>query len=138
MHSNCTGTARRLQRQFPGLAALVNFFRRRRESPRSIQISGYSPTGAVWPDTGLCRLRYVEDLLSRVASGSFLLFRKYRLDDRMRIVAGPIVMLQKYHKERLLLFDLENMHMGKILSTTQVPRCSQTEAMCIMSPSPRP
>ena len=53
--------------------------------------------------------------------------RRYRLDDRVRIVAGPFVRLQKYHKERLLSFDFENIEIGKILPMMHVPHCIWTE-----------
>ncbi|KAL3469910.1 hypothetical protein BJX99DRAFT_264725 [Aspergillus californicus] len=56
-----------------------------------------------------------------------LCLRKYRLDDRMRIVAGPFVRLHRYRKERLVSFDFENMQTGEILPMIRVPRDIFTE-----------
>lgn len=53
--------------------------------------------------------------------------RKYRLDDRMRILAGPFVRLQKYHKERLMSFDFQNIQTDEILLMIQVPHRIWTE-----------
>ncbi|KAH6985576.1 hypothetical protein EDB80DRAFT_782867 [Ilyonectria destructans] len=127
MQSNCTGTARRLRRQFPGLAALVNFFEvavSRRAASKSAGILPSELYGRIldFVDYDTWKTCLVVSPVVR----SYCL-RKYQLDDWMRIVAGPFVRLQKYHKERLLSFDFEDMQTGKILSMMQVPRCSRTE-----------
>ncbi|KAJ8098163.1 hypothetical protein POJ06DRAFT_270141 [Lipomyces tetrasporus] len=104
--SNCTGTARRLRRHFPGLAALAT-------SSRSPRVAAQHP---IWE---AC-------LVVSPVFRSYCL-RKYRLDDQMRIVAGPFVRLEKYHKKRLLSFDFEYMQTGKILPMMQLPRYIWTE-----------
>ncbi|CAI7642530.1 unnamed protein product [Penicillium glandicola] len=53
--------------------------------------------------------------------------RKYRLDDRVRIVAGPFVRLQGYDRERSLSFNFENMQTGDILPMMHVPHYTRTK-----------
>ena len=45
----------------------------------------------------------------------------------MRILAGPFVRLQKYHKERLMSFDFQNIQTDEILLMIQVPHRIWTE-----------
>ncbi|KAK9320293.1 hypothetical protein V1517DRAFT_375748 [Lipomyces orientalis] len=125
MNSNCTGTVRRLQNHFPGLAALVNFF------DVAVSRRAASKAGFLPPELYNLILDFVDydtwktcSVVSRELRSYCLL--KYRLDDRMRIVAGPFVRLQEYHKERLLSFNFENMQTGKILPMMQVPRLHET------------
>ncbi|KAL4860601.1 hypothetical protein BDV12DRAFT_209053 [Aspergillus spectabilis] len=127
MQSNCTGTRQRLQSQFPGLAALVNFF----EVAASRRAA--SKSASILPPELYDRILDFVDyntwkiclLVSTVVRS--LCLRKYRLDDRMRIVAGPFVRLQKYHKERLASFNFENMQSGEILPMMRVPHSIWTE-----------
>ncbi|KAK6814122.1 hypothetical protein RU639_010138 [Aspergillus parasiticus] len=122
MNSNCTGTVQRLRSQFPGLAALVNFF----EVPANRRAASKS-AGILPPELYDRVLDFVDYdtwknclLVSTVVRSCCL--RKYRLDGRMSIVAGPFVRLQKYHKERLMSFDFQNMQTGEILPMMQVLR----------------
>ncbi|KAK6843993.1 hypothetical protein PG987_004853 [Apiospora arundinis] len=102
MQSNCMGTTRRLRQNFPGLAALVNFFEvaaNRRAASNSI---GTLPV----------------ELYDRILD-----FVDYdTLDERMRIVAGPFVRLHKYHKTRLLSFNFEDVQTGQVCPMMQVPQ----------------
>ncbi|EXK76131.1 hypothetical protein FOQG_19108 [Fusarium oxysporum f. sp. raphani 54005] len=127
MQSNCTGTARRLQKHFPGLAALVNFFD---VAARRCAVS--KTTGKLPPEIYGRILDFVDYDTWTKCSLVSCEFRdyclgKYRLDEQTRIVAGPFVRLQKHHKERLLSFDFEDLQTGKIVSTIEVPRCIRTE-----------
>ncbi|RAQ49590.1 hypothetical protein AFGD_002150 [Aspergillus flavus] len=122
MNSNCTGTVQRLRSQFPGLAALVNFFEVAGNRRAASNSEGILP-----PELYYRILDFVDYdtwktclLVSTMVRSCCL--RKYRLDDRMSIVAGPFVRLQKYHKERLMSFDFQNMQTGKILPMMEVPR----------------
>ncbi|KAE8347051.1 hypothetical protein BDV24DRAFT_174605 [Aspergillus arachidicola] len=122
MNSNCTGTVQRLRSQFPGLAALVNFFEVAANRRAASKSAGILP-----PELYDRILDFVDYntwknclLVSTVVRSCCL--RKYRLDDRMSIVAGPFVRLQKYHKERLMSFDFQNVQTGEILPMMQVPR----------------
>ncbi|KAH8749861.1 hypothetical protein F5883DRAFT_228310 [Diaporthe sp. PMI_573] len=127
MQSNCTGTGRRLRSQFPGLAALVNFF-----EVAGSRLAASKSAGILAPELYDRILDFVDyDTWKTCLAVSTVVrsccLRKYRLDDRMRIVAGPFVRLQEYRKERLLSFDFENMQTGKILPMMQVPRGGGTE-----------
>ncbi|OOF99134.1 hypothetical protein ASPCADRAFT_513217 [Aspergillus carbonarius ITEM 5010] len=126
MKSNCTGTIRRLRSQFPGLAALVNFF----EVAANRRAASKSP-GILPPELYHRILDFVDydtwKTCLFVPTLRACCLRKYRLDDRMSIVAGPFVRLQKYRKERLVSFDFENIQTGKILPMMQVPYNFRTE-----------
>ncbi|ORY55131.1 uncharacterized protein BCR38DRAFT_357270 [Pseudomassariella vexata] len=126
MQSNWKGTARRLRNMFPGLAALVNFFEVAASRRAASKSEGILPQELyrmildfVDYDTWKTCL-----VVSRVLR--FWCLDKYRLDDRMRIVGGPFVRLQKNQKERLLSFEFENMQTGKILPMMQDPWCVKT------------
>lgn len=121
MQSNCTGTPRRLQGQFPGLVALVNFFEVAASRRAASKSAGILPRELY--DRVLDFVDYDTWKTCSVVSQEFryCCLRKYRLDDRMRIVAGPFVRLQRIHKERLLSFDFENMQTGKIVPMMEVP-----------------
>ncbi|KAE8137932.1 hypothetical protein BDV38DRAFT_292551 [Aspergillus pseudotamarii] len=122
------GTIQRLRSQFPGLAALVNFFEvaaNRRAASKSAGILPPELYGQVLDfvdyDTWKTCL-----LVSTVVHSCCL--SKYRLDDRISIVAGPFVRLGQYHhKERLMSFDFQNMQTGKIFPMVQVPHDIWTE-----------
>lgn len=109
MQSNCTGTVRRLRRQFPGLAALVNF-------DVAASLHAASKSAGILPPELYGRILDFFDYdtwkACSVVSHEFRSYGllKYRLDDQVRIVAGPFVRLQKYRKERRLLsFNFENL-----------------------------
>ncbi|POR31107.1 Uncharacterized protein TPAR_08673 [Tolypocladium paradoxum] len=113
--SNCTGTARRLRGQFPGLAALVNFFdvaASRRAASKSVGLLPAELYGRI-----LDFVDYDTWKACSVVSPEFRSYTllKYRLDGRMRILGGPFVRLGRYRNERLLSFDFENMETGEIL-----------------------
>ncbi|PYH90598.1 hypothetical protein BO71DRAFT_361171 [Aspergillus ellipticus CBS 707.79] len=127
MNSNCTGTIRRLQTQFPGLAALVNFFdaaANRRAASRS--------TGVLPPEIYDRILDFVDyETWKACLTVSTVIrcccLRKYRLDNRMSIVGGPFVRLQEHHKERLMSFNFEDIHTGKMLKMMHYPHDFSTE-----------
>ncbi|KAL2179614.1 uncharacterized protein P884DRAFT_239104 [Thermothelomyces heterothallicus CBS 202.75] len=122
MQSNCTGTARRLRSQFPGLASLVNFF----DAAASRRAASKS-AGILAPEIYHRILDFVDyDTWKTclVVSREFRAYClcKYRLDDRTRIVGGPFVRVREHSKERLLSFDFEDMQTGDILPVIQAPR----------------
>jgi hypothetical protein len=127
MRSNCTGTSRRLHSEFPGLAALVNFFEvaaNRRAASKS--------TGILPSELYALILDFVDydtwkNCLLVSTEVRYWCLRKYRLDDRMGIVAGPFVRLHKYRNEPLVSFNFENMQTGGILPMIQDPGCIRTE-----------
>ncbi|GKZ96524.1 hypothetical protein CBS147343_10884 [Aspergillus niger] len=126
LNSNCTGTIDRLGSQFPSLAAMVNFFEvaaNRRAASKS--------EGTLRSELYDRILDYVDYdtwkaclLVSTAVRGCCL--RKYRLDDRIRIVAGPFIRLQKHINEPLISFDFEDMQTGKILPMKWYPRVWNT------------
>ncbi|PLN85269.1 hypothetical protein BDW42DRAFT_1827 [Aspergillus taichungensis] len=121
MQSNCTGTRHRLQSMFPGLAALVNFF-----EVAANRRAASKPGGTLPPELYNQILDFVDydtwkTCLLVSTDFRFWCLRRYRLDDRMRIVGGPFVRLQKYHKERLVSFNFEDTRTGKILPMKWVP-----------------
>ncbi|KAB8206031.1 hypothetical protein BDV34DRAFT_212685 [Aspergillus parasiticus] len=92
MNSNCTGTVQRLRSQFPGLATLVNFFEVAANRRAASKSAGILP-----PELYDRVLDFVDYdtwknclLVSTVVRSCCL--RKYRLDDRMSIVAGPFIL----------------------------------------------
>ncbi|KAJ0416003.1 hypothetical protein BJY00DRAFT_326606 [Aspergillus carlsbadensis] len=121
LNTNCTGTKQRLRTQFLGLAALVNFFEvagNRRAASRS--------RGVLHLDVSLVILEFVDyntwKACLRVSTElRYLCLRKYRVDDRTRIAAGPFVRLERLHHLRLVSFDFENMETGQILPMWWVP-----------------
>lgn len=129
MQSNCTGTVRRLQSQFPGLAALVNFFEvavNRRVASKSAGILPAELYGQI--------LEFVDyDTWKTCASVStefrYFCLRKYRVDDDMRMTAGPFVRLQPLQKEPLLSFEFENMRTGQVLPAIEIPRAWSTKEL---------
>ncbi|KAL3484238.1 hypothetical protein BJX62DRAFT_248573 [Aspergillus germanicus] len=127
MNSNCTVTRRKLRTHFPGLAALVNFF----------EVAGNRRAAS--KSRGTFPLELYDRILDFVDYGTWktcllvstavrsLCLRKYRLDDRTRIVAGPFVRLPEYSKHRVVSFNFENMHTGKILPMMWAPHFFRTE-----------
>ncbi|KAI1734381.1 hypothetical protein F4680DRAFT_438595 [Xylaria scruposa] len=108
----CTGTVRRLQSQFPGLAALVNFF----EVATNRRVASKS-AGILPPELCDQILEYVDYDTWRACTSVSTKFRysclrKYRVDDETRIVAGPFVRLRS--KTRKLSFEFENMKTGQV------------------------
>lgn len=127
MQSNCTGTARKLRRLFPGLAALVNVF----EAAASRRAASKS-VGILPPELYDRILDFVDydtwkTCLAVSPAVRLCCLRKYRLDNQMRIVAGPFVRLRTYHQGSLLSFDFEDMQTGKIRPVMQVSRWHRTE-----------
>lgn len=125
LNSDCTGTVARLQGQFPGLAALVNFF----EVAASRQAAS-KPTSIFPPELYDMILDFVDYdtwktclLVSTVFRSSCI--RKYRVDDRTRIVAGPFrrIRRHRYYKGPLMCFDFENIQTGQILPMMSVSDC---------------
>lgn len=119
---DCTGTIRRLGGQFPGLAALVNFFEvaaNRRAASNSMGIFPPELYGLI--------LEFVDYdtwknclLVSTTFRSSCL--RYYRLNDWSRIVAGPFVRPTKKGRAeplRLMSFDFENIETGETIPMTQ-------------------
>lgn len=128
MNSNCTGTRRRLRSEFPGLAALVNFFEVAANRRAASKSAGILPLelydlilGFVDYDTWKACLLVSTFFRSRA-------LRRYRIDDRMRIVAGPFVRRGKnFYKWRLTSFDFENIQTGEITPMIQVSNRIKTE-----------
>ncbi|CAG8887984.1 unnamed protein product [Penicillium egyptiacum] len=72
MRSNCTGTIRRLRSQFPGLAALVDFFEITASRHAASKSAGILPSSCTtWSWT--LSIMIVEDLLAGIDCGSCLL-----------------------------------------------------------------
>lgn len=125
LNSDCTGTVERLQGQFPGLATLVNFF----EVAASRQAAS-KPTSIFPPELYDMILDFVDYdtwktclLVSTVLRSSCI--RKYRVDDRTRIVAGPFrrIRRHRYYKGPLMCFDFENIQTSQILPMMSVSDC---------------
>ncbi|KAI0859796.1 hypothetical protein F4860DRAFT_481537 [Xylaria cubensis] len=110
------GTARRLQSHFPGLAALVNFFEIAADRRAVSKSRGILPS-----ELYDMILEFVDyDTWKICASVStefrYSCLRKYRVDDKTRIVAGPFVRLTRsYTKGRRLSFEFQNMETGQVL-----------------------
>lgn len=113
------GSAESLQCHFAGLCALVNFF----EVAATRQTAYNSSTTGILP---MELYDLIVDFLDydtwktclKVSSGiRASCLRKYRIDDRARIVGGPFVCKRERggYKQRQLAFDIENMEMGKVL-----------------------
>ncbi|KAJ5719034.1 hypothetical protein N7493_007489 [Penicillium malachiteum] len=113
------GTPEQLRSLFPGLVALVNFF-----EVAGNRAAAASSTG-VFPSELYSRVMDFVDydtwkaslLASPMTRAPCL--RRYKLDDRMTIVGGPFVRLQKVYrrceKMRILSFDFEDKQSDKIL-----------------------
>lgn len=129
MQSNCTGTARRLRSQFPGLAALINFF----DAAAGRRAASKPETGASLPIELLSRILDFVDYdtwktcLAAATELRSCCLRKYRLDDHMSITAGPFVRLQRHHNERLLSYNFEDVQTGKTVSMIHHPHRLGTE-----------
>lgn len=119
MQSNCTGTTHRLRECFPGLAALVNFFDV--AAYRCVASRSTVTLPAELYDRILDFVDYETWKTCLGVSQAFRSsgFRKYRLDARKRVAAGPFVRLQK--GERVLSFNIEDMKTGKIYPVMNTP-----------------
>ncbi|KAJ8130644.1 hypothetical protein O1611_g2990 [Lasiodiplodia mahajangana] len=129
MRSNCTGTVRRLQSQFPGLAALVNFF----EVAANRRVASKS-AGILPPEIYDLILEFVDYETWRTCASVSTAFRsaclrKYRVDEKTSIVAGPAVRLQKSQKEPLLSFRFEDMKTGQAFQVVEVPSSWTTKEL---------
>ncbi|KAI0200254.1 hypothetical protein F4808DRAFT_470667 [Astrocystis sublimbata] len=128
MDANCTGTVRRMQTHFGGLAALVNFFEVAASRRAYSKLAGRLPTELY--DRILDFVDYetwkVCTSVSTEIRDSCL--RKYRIDEKTRIVRGPFVRSEtrRQRRELRLSFDFEDMIKGKVRSTMQVPTDSFT------------
>lgn len=120
MQSNCTGTARKLSREFPGLAALVHVFDAAASRRAASKSAGIFPLELY--DRILDFVDYDTWKTCLVVSTAFRSYclRKYRLDDWKRIVAGPFVRLRSDRDGSLLSFDFEDMQTGKIRLVMQI------------------
>lgn len=124
MRSNCTGTARRLRGQFPGLASLVNFFEIAASRRAASKSAGILPRELYYRILDFVDYDTWKTCL--VVSREFRSYClvKFRLDDRMGIVDGPFVRLRR--GQRLLSFDFEDMQTGKVIPLIQNPPHSFT------------
>jgi hypothetical protein len=118
------GSVEGLQLRFPGLCALVNFF----------EVAATRQTTYTSSTTGILPMEIYDIIVEfvdydtwktclKVSSGiRASCLRKYRIDDRARIVGGPFVCKRKRggYKQRQLAFDMENMETGKILQMSLV------------------
>jgi hypothetical protein len=123
MQYNCTGSRRMLQKYFPGLAALVNFFETATNRHAASKTRGIFPPEVY--DRIIDFVDYNTWKACSVVSNEFRSYclSKYRLDDQTRLVAGPFVRLRlsRGRKSRVLSFDFENMQTGQILPMIQAP-----------------
>ncbi|KAK3363722.1 hypothetical protein B0T25DRAFT_528341 [Lasiosphaeria hispida] len=146
MRSNCTGSAESLRDQFPGLMSLVHFFeiaaRRRAASKPSVLHPFLNPPEAVAscgtasksPIVLLPKLQnrildFVDNDTWKACSVVSRSFRSYclqrfRLDDRMNIVAGPFV---EDYKGPQLSFDFEDTQTEEISRKMLSPSLSSTK-----------
>ncbi|KAI0185666.1 hypothetical protein EV127DRAFT_441051 [Xylaria flabelliformis] len=123
------GTARRLQSHFPGLAALVNFFEIAANRRAASKLRGILPSELY--DTILEFVDYDTWKICASVSTEFRYscLRKYRVDDKTRIVAGPFVRSPRSsEKGRLLSFEFQNMETGRVLPAMQT-YCFSTQEL---------
>ncbi|KAF2970655.1 hypothetical protein GQX73_g2869 [Xylaria multiplex] len=129
IRSNCTGTAKRLQSQFPVLAALVNFFEvaaTRRSASRSEGIFPLELYDRILDLVDYDTWKAYTSVSTKIRSACL---SKYRIDEDTRIVKGPFIRLQKHLEHPLLSFDFEDMKTGDILPAIQNPRLSSTKKL---------
>ncbi|KAK7923093.1 hypothetical protein PG985_007164 [Apiospora marii] len=122
MRSNCTGSARRLRKHFPGLAALLNFFDVAADRRVASRSSTTLPAELYDQILDFVDYETWEKCLvvSQALRSSGL--RKYRIDAQKRIVAGPFVRLCNEFdlekrirvKEPLISFNIEDMETGEV------------------------
>lgn len=126
MMGNCTGTARRLQRWFPGLASLVSFFDAAASRRAASKHPGRLPMEVFCLILDLIDYETWKTCL--VVSREFRshCLTKYRLDDRMSIVAGPFVR-RGYRKEQVLSFDFKDAQTGASFPAMRVSPASTDE-----------
>ncbi|KAI1120303.1 hypothetical protein F5Y10DRAFT_290016 [Nemania abortiva] len=120
----CTGAVRRLQSDFPGLAALVNFFDVAADRRVASKSAGILPN-ELYDQI----LEYVDYNTWRTCASvstafRYSCFRKYRIDDKTRIIAGPFVRLQRHfdYADPLLSFEFEHMQTGQVLPVIERPK----------------
>ncbi|KAK7969318.1 hypothetical protein PG988_008391 [Apiospora saccharicola] len=116
IRDNCTGSPRRLRKYFPGLAALLNFFdvaADRRLVSRSTVTLPAELYDRILDFTDFEAWKSCLGVSQAFRSSCF---RKYRLDEHKRIVAGPFVRLNRYRymEDRVLAFNIEDMKRGAI------------------------
>ncbi|KAI1132400.1 hypothetical protein F5Y10DRAFT_293500 [Nemania abortiva] len=118
IRADCTATRRRLRSQFPGLATLVDFFETA-TNPRAVsgRLSVLSREildliiDLVDYDTWKACLAVSMEL-------RYSCFRRYKLNDRTRLVAGPLVR-QGPDKRPLLSFNFQDVQTGKTTPMVQ-------------------
>ncbi|KAF4507718.1 hypothetical protein G6O67_004187 [Ophiocordyceps sinensis] len=134
-----TGTARNLQTLFPGLAALVNFFDVAARRQAATKGEGRLP-----PELYRRIMDFVDYDTFKACSVVSPAFRSYsrkkhRVSDCTRVVAGPLVRLQRHgdKTEHLLTFHFENLHTGKIVYMVEVRRdCVREGPGCVPDNDP--
>ncbi|KAI1308105.1 hypothetical protein F5Y03DRAFT_383592 [Xylaria venustula] len=111
----CPNTVQELQSQFPGLAALVNFF----DVATNRRVA--STTRGIFPAEIYDEiLQYVDyDTWKACASVStelrFTCLSKYRINENTRIARGPVIQWPMFPDNHLLSFEFENPQTGQIL-----------------------
>ncbi|PFH57143.1 hypothetical protein XA68_15441 [Ophiocordyceps unilateralis] len=115
MDSNCTATSESLQKYFPGLAALVNFFHV--AANRQATSSGGVNLPPELHEHILSYVDYDTWKACSVVSTTFrsCCLRKYRINDRMMIAAVPTARRINLHRELIptLSFEFEDMDTGE-------------------------
>ncbi|KAI0966608.1 hypothetical protein F4678DRAFT_484202 [Xylaria arbuscula] len=111
----CPEGVQELQSQFPGVAALVNFFEVAANRRAASRTRGIFPV-ELYDEI----LEYVDyDTWKTCASVStdlrFSCLRKYRVDEKTRILGGPVIQSPEFPENRLLSFEFENLQTGQIL-----------------------
>ncbi|KAI0547814.1 hypothetical protein F4679DRAFT_552816 [Xylaria curta] len=115
--SDCMGTRQTLQKHFPGLAALVNFFEIAANRHAVSKTRGIFPVELYHNIMDFVDYDTWKTCLTVSTGFRSYCLSKYRLDDRTRIVGGPFVRRIKNHR-KVLSFDFENMQTGEILPMT--------------------
>ena len=123
VNSDCKGTIRRLQRHFPGLAALVNFFEVVSSRRAASKLAGILPLELYDRIVDFVDYDTWKTCLQVSTGVRSCCLRKYRLDDHMRIVSGPFVRQVHHYRytQCLMSFDFEDMKTGQILPMMHAP-----------------
>ncbi|KAI1734271.1 hypothetical protein F4680DRAFT_357644 [Xylaria scruposa] len=111
--SSGTATERTLQKHFPGLAALVNFFEIAANRHAASKTRGIFPVELYHQIIDFVDYDTWKTCLTVSTEFRSYCLSKYRLDDRTRIVGDPFV--SRFGNHESLSFNFENMQTGKIL-----------------------
>ncbi|KAJ8123650.1 hypothetical protein O1611_g9541 [Lasiodiplodia mahajangana] len=121
-----TGTRDGLQTEFPGLAALVNFF----DAGAGRRATSKSP-GVFSPELYAKILEFVDYDTWRVCLEvsteiRAMCLKRYWLDDRRRLARGPFTRPRNSDGHPCLSFDFQDLHKGKVVLTrpAELPTCS--------------